>query len=186
MIAEKRIIRMHARTHTHTHTYARIHTHTHTHQHKYMYTVSSPASFSHLHQLGSQNQDLMEQNLILREQMTQFEQHTTDDGLRLQRRLMAELGLCFSELQSLVQVCLQRARGEDPNMSVLLGVTGQCQVGGGGGGHRSVSKGDGGGGISGLQSLVQVCLQRACGEDPQHLHPAGGHRSVWGGSQVSV
>ena len=226
MIAEKRIIRMHARTHTHTHTYARIHTHTHTHthQHKYMYTVSSPASFSHLHQLGSQNQDLMEQNLILREQMTQFEQHTTDDGLRLQRRLMAELGLCFSELQSLVQVCLQRARGEDPNMSVLLGVTGQCQVGGGevtgqclrgmgvegsqgcsrwsrsacsghvertpnisillgitgqcGGGHRSVSKGDGGGGISRLQSLVQVCLQRACGEDPQHLHPAGGHRSV--------
>ena len=62
-------------------------------------------------------------------------------------------------------------------MSVLLGVTGQCQAGWGGG-HRSVSKGDGGGGISGLQSLVQVCLQWACGEDPQHLRPAGGHRSV--------
>ncbi|XP_076467383.1 uncharacterized protein LOC143298367 [Babylonia areolata] len=73
-------------------------------------------------ELGGQNQDLMEQNLILREQMTQFEQHATDDGMRLQRRFMAELGLCFSELQSLVQVCLQRARGEDPNMSVLLGV----------------------------------------------------------------
>ena len=154
-----------------------MHACTDTNQRKCMDTVSSPASFSHLHQLGSQNQDLMEQNLILREQMTQFEQHTTDDGLRLQRRLMAELGLCFSELQSLVQVCLQRARGEDPNMSVLLGVTGQCQAGWGGG-HRSVSKVDRGGGISGLQSLVQVWLQRACGEDPQHLRPAGGHRSV--------
>ena len=99
----------------------------------------------------------MEQNLILREQMTQFEQHTTDDGLRLQRRLMAELGLCFSELQSLVQVCLQRARGEDPNMSVLLGVTGQC---------LSKERVGGGGRVSELQSLVQVCLQRARGEDP--------------------
>lgn len=73
-------------------------------------------------ELGSQNQDLMEQNLILREQTTQFEQHATDDGMRLQRRFLAELGLCFSELQSLVQICMQRARGEDPNMSVLLGV----------------------------------------------------------------
>nr|KAG5696795.1 hypothetical protein BaRGS_012818 [Batillaria attramentaria] len=73
-------------------------------------------------ELGNQNQDLMEQNLILREQMTQFEQHATDDGVRLQRRFLAELGLCFSELQSLVQICMQRARGEDPNMSVLLGV----------------------------------------------------------------
>ncbi|KAL8611340.1 hypothetical protein ACOMHN_014395 [Nucella lapillus] len=73
-------------------------------------------------ELGGQNQDLMEQNLILREQMTQLEHHATDDGMRLQRRFMTELGLCFSELQSLVQVCLQRARGEDPNMAVLLGV----------------------------------------------------------------
>ena len=75
-------------------------------------------------QLGGQNQDLMEQNLILREQMAQIEQHATDDGVRLQRRFMAELGLCFSELQSLVQVCLQLARREDPDMSMLLGVQG--------------------------------------------------------------
>lgn len=93
-------------------------------------------------ELGGQNQDLMEQNLILREQMTQFEQHATDDGVRLQRRFMAELGLCFSELQSLVQVCLQRARGEDPNMSVLLGVrdavadVGEEEKGGGAAGEE--------------------------------------------------
>lgn len=66
----------------------------------------------------------MEQNLILREQLTLAEQHAADDGIRLQRRFMAELGLCFSELQAIVQICLQRARGEDPNMSVLLGVRG--------------------------------------------------------------
>jgi hypothetical protein len=47
-----------------------------------------------------------------------------DDSARLQRRFMTELGLCFSELQSLVHVCQQRVRGEDPNMSVLLGFKG--------------------------------------------------------------
>ena len=143
MITEKIIIHActHARTHTHT-VLMTTSTSLNTHQRKRMYSLIPCIFSSLLHQLGSQNQDLMEQNLILREQMTQFEQHTTDDGLRLQRRLMAELGLCFSELQSLVQVCLQRARGEDPNMSVLLGVTGQCLSSGGiwGGGHRSVSK----------------------------------------------
>lgn len=40
----------------------------------------------------------------------------------LQRQFMHQLGLCFSELQALVDICLQRARGEDPDISILLGV----------------------------------------------------------------
>lgn len=93
---------------------------------KYIGVTSCLRSNYCVSQLGSQNQDLMGQNLMLKEQMIQFELNTTDDYSRLQRRFMAELGLCFSELQSLVQICLQRARGEDPNMSVLLGVKGKC------------------------------------------------------------
>ncbi|GFO42679.1 centrosomal protein of 85 kda [Plakobranchus ocellatus] len=40
----------------------------------------------------------------------------------LQRQFMQQLSLCFFELQALVNVCSQRARGEDPDISVLLGV----------------------------------------------------------------
>ncbi|RUS73563.1 hypothetical protein EGW08_018679 [Elysia chlorotica] len=40
----------------------------------------------------------------------------------LQRQFMQQLGLCFSELQAVVNVCFQRARGEDPDISLLLGV----------------------------------------------------------------
>ncbi|KAK6187505.1 hypothetical protein SNE40_005514 [Patella caerulea] len=72
--------------------------------------------------LNTQHQDLMEQNLILKDQLKQFEMKCTDENLKQQRRLMQELGLCFSELQSLVHICTQRAKGEDPNMSILLGV----------------------------------------------------------------
>ncbi|XP_041353808.1 centrosomal protein of 85 kDa-like [Gigantopelta aegis] len=73
-------------------------------------------------ELGSENQDLMEENLITKEHLQHFEAQLTDESVRLQRRLMIELGLCFSNLQSLVQICMQRVNGEDPNMSILLGI----------------------------------------------------------------
>ncbi|XP_071114287.1 centrosomal protein of 85 kDa-like [Haliotis cracherodii] len=75
-------------------------------------------------ELGSTNQDLMEHNLIMQEQLKHLELQCTDETLKRQRRLMRELGFCFSELQSLVQVCMQRAHGEDPNISMLLGTKG--------------------------------------------------------------
>ncbi|XP_067675281.1 centrosomal protein of 85 kDa-like [Haliotis asinina] len=75
-------------------------------------------------ELGSTNQDLMEHNLIMQEQLKHLELRCTDETLKRQRRLMRELGFCFSELQSLVQVCMQRAHGEDPNISMLLGTKG--------------------------------------------------------------
>ncbi|ESO98561.1 hypothetical protein LOTGIDRAFT_239009 [Lottia gigantea] len=73
-------------------------------------------------QLNTQHQDLLEQNLILKEQLKHYELKCTDENLKQQRRFMQELGLCFSELQSIVHVCTQRAKGEDPNLAILLGV----------------------------------------------------------------
>ncbi|KAL3881151.1 hypothetical protein ACJMK2_027609 [Sinanodonta woodiana] len=73
-------------------------------------------------ELASKNQDLMDQNLILKEQIKHMEQQTTDDNQRLQRQLVHEMGICFLELQSLIQICMERAEGKDPNMSLLLGV----------------------------------------------------------------
>ncbi|XP_076076468.1 centrosomal protein of 85 kDa-like isoform X1 [Mytilus galloprovincialis] len=75
-----------------------------------------------LKELGCKNQDLMEQNLIIREQLKHLEYLSTDETQKLQRRFTQEMGLCFSELQSLVNICMQRAEGQDPNMSMLLGV----------------------------------------------------------------
>ncbi|OWF52460.1 centrosomal protein of 85 kDa-like [Mizuhopecten yessoensis] len=75
-----------------------------------------------LKQLQSQNQELLDQNLTMREHIKHLEQQHSDDNQRLQRQFTTELGICFSELQALVQICVQRAEGQDPNMSDLLGV----------------------------------------------------------------
>lgn len=67
----------------------------------------------------------MEQNLIIKEQLKHLEYLTTDETQKLQRQFTQEMGLCFSELQSLIKICMQRAEGQDPNMSMLLGVRGR-------------------------------------------------------------
>ena len=72
-------------------------------------------------QLGSQNQDLMSKNLLLQDRIKELEKQHSVEAVKLQQWLMRELGVCFAELESLVQVCVQRAEGQDPNISVLLG-----------------------------------------------------------------
>ncbi|BFZ25333.1 hypothetical protein BsWGS_28372 [Bradybaena similaris] len=74
-------------------------------------------------ELGVHNQELLEQCLLLKEQMRNMEGKSADISTALQRRFMIQLRLCFSELQALVQVCSQCTRGENPDMSLLLGVT---------------------------------------------------------------
>ena len=73
-------------------------------------------------QLGQRNQELLEQNLLVRESARQMDTSSTDASMALHRRFMLQLGLCFSELQTLVKVCSQRAQGQDPDISVLLSV----------------------------------------------------------------
>ncbi|XP_061176521.1 centrosomal protein of 85 kDa-like [Saccostrea echinata] len=73
-------------------------------------------------ELSSKNQDLMEQILIIREQLKTLEEQVADENQKIQRQFTQELSMCYHELQSLVQVCVQRAEGNDPNMSLLLGV----------------------------------------------------------------
>ena len=48
-----------------------------------------------------------------------------DEVRKLERRLLVELSVCFSELQSLVDICVQKADGHDPNISALLGARGE-------------------------------------------------------------
>ncbi|XP_069138029.1 centrosomal protein of 85 kDa-like isoform X1 [Argopecten irradians] len=86
-----------------------------------------------LKQLQTQNQELLDQNLTMREQIKHYEQQHCEDNQRLQRQFTTELGICFSELQALVQICVQRAEGQDPNMSALLGVRADVETAANGG-----------------------------------------------------
>uniref|UniRef100_A0A3Q4I3E5 Centrosomal protein 85 n=1 Tax=Neolamprologus brichardi TaxID=32507 RepID=A0A3Q4I3E5_NEOBR len=82
-------------------------------------------------ELSTQNQELMEQNLTLQEQMSDPEQKCTNQassvlqpaGANLTKRLHAEIASCLSDLRSLCSILTQRAQGQDPNLSLLLGLT---------------------------------------------------------------
>ena len=82
-------------------------------------------------QLSAQNQELMEQNLTLQEQISNPEQRSTNQassalqpaGALLTQRLHAEIASCLSDLRSLCSILTQRAQGQDPNLSLLLGLT---------------------------------------------------------------
>jgi centrosomal protein CEP85 len=75
-------------------------------------------------QFANKNQDLMEECLMLKETLKQHEQASEDEGQKLQRRFVQEMSVCFSELQSLVEICVQQAEGREPNISLLLGTRG--------------------------------------------------------------
>lgn len=70
----------------------------------------------------------MDEGLVLKEQLRQFEQTSMDETQKLQRRFVREMSLCFSELQSLVQILVQQAEGKDPNVSLLLGTRGKIEL----------------------------------------------------------
>ncbi|KAK5922552.1 hypothetical protein CgunFtcFv8_019802 [Champsocephalus gunnari] len=81
-------------------------------------------------ELSAQNQELMEQNLTLQEQIGDPEQRSSQAspplqpaGARLTHRLHAEMNSCLSDLRSLCSILTQRAQGQDPNISLLLGLT---------------------------------------------------------------
>lgn len=81
-------------------------------------------------QLSGQNQELMEQNLTLQEQMSDQGQQSSSQascslqpaGARLTQKLHIEIASCLSDLRSLCSILTQRAQGQDPNLSVLLGL----------------------------------------------------------------
>lgn len=74
-----------------------------------------------LKEFASKNQDLMDENLTVKEQLQQFEKSSIDENQQLQRKFVREMNLCFLELKALVQICVQQADGKEPNISLLLG-----------------------------------------------------------------
>ena len=77
------------------------------------------------HQLSRINQELLDLKLSLEKKVKEYEsQPGAGDARKLEKRLQAELEICVTELQGLVQVCTQREQGKDPNLSILLGARG--------------------------------------------------------------
>lgn len=82
-------------------------------------------------QLSTQTQELMEKNLTLQEQMgdpawrntNQASSNLQPAGARLTQRLHGEMSSCLCDLRSLCNILTQRAQGQDPNLSLLLGIT---------------------------------------------------------------
>uniref|UniRef100_A0A4W4FIA1 Centrosomal protein of 85 kDa-like CC4 coiled-coil domain-containing protein n=1 Tax=Electrophorus electricus TaxID=8005 RepID=A0A4W4FIA1_ELEEL len=68
-------------------------------------------------ELSTQNQDLMEQSVSLRERL-----QAPSVGC-LTQQLHREMAACLRDLRSLCSVLTQRAQGHDPNLSLLLGIT---------------------------------------------------------------
>lgn len=75
-------------------------------------------------ELSSQNQDLIEKNLILQEQLQQQNPDSMppDDTTNLLKQLYRDMFWCLQDLQSVCSTILQRSQGRDPNLSLLLGI----------------------------------------------------------------
>ncbi|KAJ1176232.1 hypothetical protein NDU88_001515 [Pleurodeles waltl] len=75
-------------------------------------------------ELSSQNQDLIEKNLILQEQLEQqnIDSMAPADTTNLLRQLYRDMFWCLQDLQSVCSTILQRSQGKDPNLSLLLGI----------------------------------------------------------------
>lgn len=82
-------------------------------------------------ELSAQNQELIEQNLTLQEQISDPEQGVSNQassvlqpaGAHLTQKLLSEIASCLGDLRSLCSILTQRARGQNPNLSLLLGLT---------------------------------------------------------------
>ncbi|XP_027010664.2 centrosomal protein of 85 kDa isoform X1 [Tachysurus fulvidraco] len=71
-------------------------------------------------ELSAQNQELMEQSVCLHERL-QAESSVCD--VRLTQQLLTEMASCLTDLRSLCGVLTHTAHGQDPNLSMLLGIS---------------------------------------------------------------
>ncbi|TUA69867.1 Centrosomal protein of 85 kDa [Bagarius yarrelli] len=71
-------------------------------------------------EVSTHNQELMEQSVCLRERL---ETESSVCDVRLTQQLLTEMALCLTDLRSLCSVLTHTAHGQDPNLSMLLGIS---------------------------------------------------------------
>ncbi|XP_069722249.1 centrosomal protein of 85 kDa-like [Phaenicophaeus curvirostris] len=77
-----------------------------------------------LNEAFSHNQRLIEENATLKEQMRQVEQsrQPVSEKMPVADQLFKEMSHCWSDLKALCSILTQRAQGEEPDLSFLLGI----------------------------------------------------------------
>jgi len=73
-------------------------------------------------QLSREHQRLKQHSLNLEDQLMELRQQNSAELVSLERQLMSLMSVCVLELDAVVNVCLQSANGEEPNLSLLLGM----------------------------------------------------------------
>ena len=72
--------------------------------------------------MTAEHQRLIEHSMSLEEQLRELRLQNGAERARLERQLCAELTLCLTNLESLIQVCTQCTNNEEPDLVALLGV----------------------------------------------------------------
>ncbi|EDV24526.1 uncharacterized protein TRIADDRAFT_56407 [Trichoplax adhaerens] len=72
--------------------------------------------------VSNQNQDILEQNIELQELCNKLKLNQLDTKVGKYQQIEKELTRCIKELSSIVQICIARTQGKDPNLSLLLGL----------------------------------------------------------------
>ncbi|NWR74939.1 CE85L protein, partial [Centropus unirufus] len=77
-----------------------------------------------LNKVLPENQRLMEENASLKEQMRLVEQsrQPVSEKMPIADQLFKEMSHCLFDLKALCSILTQRAQGEEPNLSLLLGI----------------------------------------------------------------
>eukprot|EP00112_Aurelia_sp_Birch-Aquarium-sp1_P012010 Seg2521.5_Seg2521.6 transcript_id=Seg2521.5_Seg2521.6/GoldUCD/mRNA.D3Y31 product="Centrosomal protein of 85 kDa" protein_id=Seg2521.5_Seg2521.6/GoldUCD/D3Y31 len=81
---------------------------------------------SSVKQISSKNQDLMRDNLTLKEIHQEVDRLTSPEVQQAHFQVHKELSSCVVEIKRLIDICSETAEGRDPNMSALLGIKGHA------------------------------------------------------------
>jgi len=79
-------------------------------------------------QIQDKNQELMRENLALRDILEELETLTSAEVHDAHNQVQKELACCVSEINFLIDLCSEIAEGKDPNMSALLGIKGNSEI----------------------------------------------------------
>jgi len=73
-------------------------------------------------QLSREHQRLTQHCLDLEDELSELRQQNSAELVSLERQLLSEMSICVLELDAIVNVCVQSANGEEPNLSSILGM----------------------------------------------------------------
>ena len=72
--------------------------------------------------MSREHQRVTQRSLDLEDQLAELRQQNSAELVSLERQLMSEMSICVVDLEAIINVCVQSANGEEPNVGCLLGM----------------------------------------------------------------